>query len=122
MNIETYLTALYDKLREMEGLVASRSIQQEIDGNLGIGFVKGHITFIDGSKLDFSEQLPTDRGKFRFHYMDAQNNLIVRWDSAPHHKELQSFPFHKHTKEGAEEHQATNLLHTLEEITKMIVL
>jgi hypothetical protein len=121
VNIESYLTALYDKLRELEGLVITRSIQQEIDINLGIGFIKGQIGFIDGSRLDFSEQLPTDRRKYRFHYIDSQSELIVRWDSAPHHKELSTFPFHKHTTEGIEEHQGINLIDTLEEITKKIV-
>ncbi len=122
MNIEPYLTALYDKVRELEGLVTSSSIQQEIDSNLGIGFIKGQITFIDGSKLYFSEQLPTDRDKYRFHYMDIQSKLIARWDSAPHHKELRTFPFHKHTNENTEEHRATNLIETLDEIAKKVLI
>jgi hypothetical protein len=41
MNIETYLAALDAKLREVEGLVVSTSIQREIDANLGMGFIKG---------------------------------------------------------------------------------
>ena len=60
------------------------SIQREMDANLGIGFIQGHIAFVDGSRLEFSEQLPTTRQRFRIHDMDAQNQLIVRWDSAPH--------------------------------------
>ncbi|MBI5602904.1 MAG: hypothetical protein HY879_06080 [Deltaproteobacteria bacterium] len=122
MTIEFYLAALHEKLREIEGLVLSRTIQQEIDGTLGIGYIKGQIVFIDGSKLEFSEQLPTDRSKFRFHYMDAQKNLIVRWDSAPHHMELSTFPFHKHTQEGTEEHPGTTLLNILAEIEKAILV
>jgi len=122
VNIEPYLASLYDKLQEMEGLITSKTIQQEIDGNLRIGFIKGFVAFIDGSRLDFTEQLPTERCKFRFHFMDNQQNLIVRWDSAPHHKELSTFPFHKHTEKGAEEHRSLTLLQTLEEIYKMIIL
>jgi hypothetical protein len=120
MNIETYLAALDAKLREVEGLVASTSIQREIDANLGMGFIKGRIAFVDGSTLEFSEQLPTDRRKYRVHYMDTQNNLIARWDSAPHHKELSTFPFHKHTPQGVEEHRAITLLEALDEIAKLL--
>ena len=119
MNADTYLAALDARLRELEGLVASLSIQREIDANLGIGFIKGHITFVDGSTLEFSEQLPTEQ-KFRLHYMDAQNDLIARWDSAPHHKEVSTFPFHKHTSRGVEGHKAITLLEALGEIAKML--
>jgi len=120
MSIETYLAALDSKLRELEGLVTATSIQREIDVNLGRGFIQGHITFADGSTLEFSEQLPTERKKFRLHYRDAQNDLIARWDSAPHHKTLSTFPFHKHTPQGIEAHQAITLIEALDEIATII--
>ena len=93
-----------------------------MDENLGIGFILGHIAFADGSRLEFSEQLPTTRRKFRLHYMDAQDNLIVRWDSAPHHKVLGTFPFHKHTPVGVEEHGAITLLEAMDEVIKLVKL
>jgi len=58
--------------------------------------------------------------KFRLHYMDAQKNLIARWDSAPHHKESSTFPFHKHTPQGPEEHGAITLLDALDEIAMVL--
>jgi len=88
MTIEEYLAKLDAKLQEIAPVIISSSIQREIDINLGMGFIKGRITFADGSILEFSEQLPVERTKFRFHYMDAENNLIARWDSAPHHRDL----------------------------------
>ena len=97
MTIAEYLAKLDAQLQEIAPIIISSSIQREIDANLGMGFVKGRITFVDGSTLEFSEQLPVERTKFRFHYMDAENNLIVRWDSAPHHRKMQTFPFHLHT-------------------------
>ncbi len=33
---------------------------------------------------------------YRYHFQDAQNNLIFRYDSTPHFPELPSFPHHKH--------------------------
>jgi hypothetical protein len=98
MNANRYLAALDARIRALQGIIASWSVQREMDANLGIGFIEGSIVFADGSRLEFSEQLPTRRRRFRLHYMNAQAKLIVRWDSAPHHKDLGTFPFHKHTR------------------------
>ena len=122
MKANTYLAALDTKIRALQGIVIAWSIQREMDANLGIGFIKGHIAFVDGSRLEFSEQLPTTRQRFRLHYMDAQDNLIVRWDSAPHHKDLRTLPFHKHTPVGLEEHGAITLLEAMDEIVKSVKL
>lgn len=122
MTLEEYLARLDVRLQEIAPIIISSSIQREIDSNLGMGFIKGRITFMDGSTLEFSEQLPVERTKFRFHYMDAENNLIVRWDSAHHHRDLRTFPFHLHTPQGVEEHLAITLLEVLDEIGAMIRL
>lgn len=120
MNADRYLSALDAKLRELRGVITSWSVQREIDASLGIGFIEGRIIFVDGSRLEFSEQLPVERRKHRIHYMDAQDRLIVRWDSAPHHKGLSTFPFHKHTPGGIEAHGAITLLEVLDEIIAML--
>jgi len=122
MTIAEYLAKLDTKLQEMADVILSSSIQREVDANLGIGFIKGRITFLNGSTLDFSEQLPVERTKFRFHYMDAENNLITRWDSAPHHRHLGTFPFHLHTPQGVEAHPAITLLEVLDKVKAMIEL
>jgi hypothetical protein len=36
--------------------------------------------------------------KYSFHWQDVAGNLICRWDNAPHHPELDNFPYHAHTK------------------------
>ena len=58
MTIEEYLAKLDAKLQEIAPVIISSSIQREIDINLGMRFIKGRITFADGSILEFSEQLP----------------------------------------------------------------
>ncbi len=120
MTIPEYLAELDAKLQELSGIILTSSIQREIDANLGIGFIKGRLVFLDGSTLDFSEQLPVEQAKFRLHYMDAKNNLILRWDSAPHYRHLKTFPFHLHTPQGVEEHPAITLLEVLDRIEAMI--
>lgn len=120
MNANRYLAAVDARLRALRGVVTAWSIQREMDENLGIGFIQGYMTFIDSSRLEFSEQLPTTRQRYRIHYMDKQSQLIVRWDSAPHHKDLTTFPFHKHTPMGLEEHGAITLLTALDEVLKLV--
>ena len=122
MTIQEYLTQLETKLQRLAGIVVDSSIQREIDTNLGMGFIKGRLTFLNGSVLAFSEQLPTQRQKFRFHYMDRENNLILRWDSAPHHRQLSTFPFHLHTPQGVQAHPAITLLEVLSRIEATIEL
>ncbi len=34
--------------------------------------------------------------------------LIIRWDNAPHHREISSFPFHMHKKDGVYESKEMN--------------
>jgi len=121
MNLAQYLAALDARLQELDALIAASSIDRHFDSNLEIGFVKGQITFVDGSCLDFSEQIPTTRRKFRLHYMDAQDALILRWDSAPHHKDLSTFPFHRHTPDAIEPHGPMTLLEALGHISEILL-
>lgn len=37
--------------------------------------------------------------KYSYHWQDADGNCIVRWDNAPHHQAITTFPFHKHVGE-----------------------
>jgi hypothetical protein len=36
------------------------------------------------------------RVNYKYHYQDANRNLIFRYDSAPHHPHLAMYPAHKH--------------------------
>ena len=37
--------------------------------------------------------------KYSYHWQDANGSLILRWDNSPHHKEISTFPHHKHFEE-----------------------
>jgi hypothetical protein len=61
------------------------------------GMLRGRLLFVDGSILEFMEYLQEkNRLKYRFHLMDKQGNIVFRYDNAPHHKDVSSFPHHKH--------------------------
>jgi len=120
MSIVEYLAAFKSKLDSLVSIIATSSLHEEIDSNVGIGFIRGQVIFVDGSRFEFTEQLPIERQKFRLNFMDAENQLVVRWDSAPHHKSLPTFPFHKHTQQGVEPYPAITTLDALDEIAKLV--
>ncbi|MBT9139319.1 MAG: hypothetical protein DDT31_01903 [Syntrophomonadaceae bacterium] len=38
------------------------------------------------------------RLKYRFHWMDVNDGMVFRYDNAPHHPEIATYPHHKHIK------------------------
>lgn len=66
------------------------------------GYIAGSIVFEGGDRLDFAEVKNMDhtgKVKYRYQYMDASQTMIFRYDNAPHHQQVTTFPHHKH--EGA---------------------
>lgn len=64
------------------------------------GRVNGVISFYDGSRLEFRETVAIERYRpvkfsYRYQYIRA-GEAVLRYDNAPHHPDLPSFPHHKH--------------------------
>lgn len=61
--------------------------------------------------------------KYSFHWQDEEGNCIVRWDNAPHHNEVSTFPYHKHIGKNEDiiESQPVKLEKVLEHIRNEIV-
>ncbi|MCG3120493.1 MAG: hypothetical protein ALAOOOJD_03225 [bacterium] len=57
----------------------------------------------DGSILYINESSIIGNNKYSYHWQDTQNQVIIRWDNAPHHPNLASFPHHRH--EGGVVHE-----------------
>ncbi len=49
-----------------------------------------------------------------------RSELIVRWDSAPHHRQIKTFPNHKHSKEEVLESKEVEIEEILKELERMI--
>lgn len=86
----------------------------------GQGYLRGLIIFVDDSKLHFREFLDTAKGTidklmYVYHYQDAGDLLIFRYDNAPHRPALRSLE-HKHTPEQIMEILAPTLDDVLAEI------
>lgn len=87
------------------------------------GYINGTIIFKDETILEFTEVKDIDlipKIKYRYHYMSSQNELIFRYDNAKHHKELDTFPHHKHIKDIELESSEVDLFEVLLEIEQII--
>jgi hypothetical protein len=60
-----------------------------------IEMIKAEATLEDGSTLYVSEAEGEEWRDYSYHWQ-RNNELIKRWDNAPHHKELSHFPHHVH--------------------------
>ena len=58
-------------------------------------YLKIIVTLTDASTLHIKEYRSADERNYSYHWQKNEN-LIIRWDNAPHHKDLANFPHHKH--------------------------
>jgi len=53
--------------------------------------------FNDGSNVRVTEQWEGELLKrYSYYWLTAENELKIGWDNAPHHKQIDTFPHHKH--------------------------
>lgn len=61
-------------------------------------YIKIHAKLIDGSDLFIREFRSSQERNYSYQWQ-LKDNLKIRWDNAPHHKNLDTFPHHKHLPE-----------------------
>lgn len=115
-----YEQRIKNKIQELSLLILTSHLDISFDEDTHILFVKGTLTFVDESKLEFTEKISSFGHRYRFHYMDKNKHLIARWDNVPHYPNLANFPHHKHTLQGIESSSDLNLIEILEEIKELI--
>jgi len=97
-----------DYFSEVQSLIRSSIFVENVDveyevKSRSIGIVHGVLEMIDGSTLEFMELINIKRGKvirlkYRFHLMNINAEMVFRYDNAPHHLEIATYPHHKHVK------------------------
>ncbi|MFA4640771.1 toxin-antitoxin system TumE family protein [Pyrococcus kukulkanii] len=71
----------------------------------------------DGSVLYIREFVSEDDYKYSFQWQKG-NKMLIRWDNAPHHKQIETFPHHKHIESSENIYPSTEL--SLEDVLKAI--
>ncbi len=88
------------------------------------GYLECRLLMIDNSTLYISEYFTIfgdeiKRDKYSYHHQ-RNNELLIRWDNAPHHRELPTFPFHVHRKDGVFESKAMTVEEVLKELAEIM--
>jgi len=100
--IELYFQSVHNLIESCK-IVELFNLDYEKRG-LYEGFIRGIIEFKDNSLLHLREfvyvETTIDRIMYSYQYMDAENNLIFRYDNTEHHRKLNlpTFPHHKHDR------------------------
>lgn len=95
--IDAYCVELEQCLHAFQNIQCSTLVKKRYNARQGL--ITGSVHFDNGCRLEFMELKAADRAakvKYRYQYMDAQNICLFRYDNAPHHPELPTFPHHKH--------------------------
>lgn len=89
------------------------------------GTIKGSVRFYDGSLLQFREVVVLHNRRlqkrdYAYHYQNSANELIFRYDNAPHHPHIPTYPHHKHVGSKLESALPPDLNEVLHEIEQII--
>ena len=87
------------------------------------GMVRGRLLFLGGCVLTFMEyiHIGKERPKYRFNLTDGKGSMIFRYDNAAHHRDVPTFPHHKHTNTEVKPSKEIGLAEVLSEIEGMIL-
>ena len=116
-------------MREIEDLLQNLTILTDfsfkyaLDEDAHTAKIWITITFQGGGRLDIFEFATYETGnvivqKYRYNFIIRDK--LIRWDNAPHHKGLASFPHHIHINDGVYETKKLNLKEVLEYLKKHI--
>jgi len=83
---------------EENPIVADYEIHQLVEER-SASFLRVNVTILDGSHLFIKELLFPDGSNYSYHWQSADGRLLIRWDNAPHHPEIATYPDHKHVGE-----------------------
>jgi len=90
----------YKLAEEFSGIIKDYSVIEYKRYGSAVSLV-ARVVFKDGSLLHIRDYLFIDgKRKYSYHWQNVHDGLITRWDNSPHHKELSTFPHHRHLPEG----------------------
>lgn len=99
INPEDYLALVKSFIALCPEIITFQILREEILGNKGLW--RYRLTLKNNSFLEmfeFFEVQLTEINiiKYSFHWQTKEGKLIKRWDNAPHHPEIETFPHHLH--------------------------
>ena len=121
--IEKHLDEI-DKVIKDDFLVFFSDIQK-VYTSPNSAYIKAKVRFIDNSLLNLFQHVCLKESEpvinYRYHYMDSKNNLIFRYDNAPHYPDTSTFPHHKHIPSGTVRSEMPSIRNLITEIHQHII-
>jgi hypothetical protein len=102
LNARDYYLDLQDVTHAVPFVLGSDLRFEEIDVNEC--YIRGTLFLVGGYELHIAEYVVTEpdlnRPKYRYHLQSSSHELVTRWDNAPHHRSVSTFPHHRHDAQG----------------------
>jgi len=76
--------------------IVKRIIQTQVDSTGEAYVLRTRAELVNGWSLHYWEHGTSKIRRYSFHVLLGRK-AVVRWDNAPHHPKIKSFPHHKHT-------------------------
>lgn len=115
-----------EKIIASSSIILSSNIQKHFGPAGETVYIKGHLLFIDSSIMEIAIFAIESRNvlsidKYRFHYMGSNEQMLFRYDNAPHYPKIASHPHHKHTPDKIIQTIVPSLKDVLNEISAIII-
>jgi Family of unknown function (DUF6516) len=113
----------YNVVRDYPDIVAGYTVTEYRRYGSAMSF-SARIDLIDGSVLFIKDYLFIDgKRKYSYHWQNKSGGLLSRWDNAPHHNHIITFPHHRHHQDEEVTSSAErNLLEIFHIIHKEILI
>ncbi len=102
VNAREYLGVVQNTIQAAPHVISFEIAFEEIDYREC--YIRGKLQLTGDLQLHIAEYVITgptlDRTKYRYHLQDADGRMLARWDNAPHHREVATFPHHRHEADG----------------------
>ena len=108
--IDTYFKKVVDKYLDIVKSIGKLEILEEEQ----ISKLKAKLSLFDGTILWVREVWTKEKIEaYSYYWLRPDESVIIGWDNAPHHKEINSFPHHKHMGKKVEPSSERNLSEVL---------
>jgi len=128
-NITEYFSQVSDAVNKNSRIVCQNISFRQISDTEA--YIRGDLHLHGGFILYMAEYVTVEapdvvrRPKYRYQLQDHNNTLTARWDNAPHHSEVPTYPFHRHCKDGqiisSPEMNIRKLLAELDDVLKDVL-
>jgi hypothetical protein len=103
VNAQDYHRQLVELFDSITLIVESDVSFREIDTDecyikATLTWATGHILYLAEYVMIQSDEIT--RSRYRYQLLTPDKKPIIRWDNAPHHKSLSTFPEHQHDATG----------------------